>query len=66
MQVMAGPGGEPLTLRLTHDEAELLIRIVAEALENRAYGSREDERRELEALLRLLEDERRTYWQGDA
>jgi hypothetical protein len=63
---MAGPGREPLILHLTDDEAELLIRIVAEAVENRASGSREDEQRELGALLHLLEHERRTHWQGDA
>jgi hypothetical protein len=64
---MAGPpGGEPLTVRLTDDEAELLIRVVADAAEDRAMLGRVWEERELRALLHLLEDERRIYWRGQS
>jgi hypothetical protein len=64
---MAGPpGGEPLTVHLTDDEAELLIRVVADAAEARAMLGRVWEERELRALLRMLEDERRIYWRGQS
>jgi hypothetical protein len=63
---MAGSGREPITVRLTDDEAELLLRVVAEAAEERALIGHTREEQELRALLRLLEDERRLYWKGQS
>ena len=60
------PGGEPLTVRFTDDELELLCRVVADAAEGRAMLGRAQEERELRALLRMLEDERRIYWRGES